>query len=183
MRVEESHIIFFKMEIISVLNTMYRKNNLTSFKSLLIFLSVTMFKLGNILDQMLVPDKHVLQRWKLFTERIWRSFTQGIPLISRRNKFTEMKTRNNWLGHHSLIECQRGVSSSLTLFPKMLAGASPQPPCSHLPFPPHSSGWWTSQDGPSQGPHPLPFSLTARSYFLSRFLWNHHKWSPSYIPK
>lgn len=169
--------------MITILNTVYTKNNLTSFKSLLIFLSGSTFKLRNILKQMLVPDKHVLQRRKLFTERIWRSFTQGIPSVSCRNKFTEMKTRNNWLGHHRLTEHQRDVSSSLTLFPKTLADASRQPHCSCLPFPPHSSGCWTSQDEPSQGPHPLLFSLAAHSCFVIHFHWNHHKWSPSCIPK
>ena len=90
--------------MISLLNNMYRKKNLNSFKSLLIFLSDTTFKLRNILQQMLVPDKRVLQSCKLFTKWIWRSFTQGIPSVSLRNKFTEMKTRNNWLGHHGLTE-------------------------------------------------------------------------------
>ena len=45
----------------SILNTTYRKNNLTSFKALLIFLSSTMFKLRKILDRMQVPDKHVTE--------------------------------------------------------------------------------------------------------------------------
>jgi len=56
--------------MISLLNNMYRKKNLNSFKSLLIFLSDTTFKLRNILQQMLVPDKRVLQSCKLFTKWI-----------------------------------------------------------------------------------------------------------------
>lgn len=68
------------MEVISILNTMYRKNNLTSFKSVLIFLSGTTFKLKNTSEQMVVPDKHMFQRWKLFTERIW-SFLPKASLL------------------------------------------------------------------------------------------------------
>lgn len=65
------------MEVISILNTMYRKNNLTSFKSVLIFLSGTTFKLKNTSEQMVVPDKRMFQRWKLFTERIWSSLPKA----------------------------------------------------------------------------------------------------------
>lgn len=119
------------MEIISVLNTRHRKTNLISFKSLLIF-----------------PIRHHIQtekyfRWnahprqKCVTEMEVAHRMDLEALFPRhpswRNKFTEMKTRNNWWGPHGLTERQRDASCQQDISLPTLSHSAPTcPPTTQL---------------------------------------------------